>query len=544
MEVIVLDGRVFVVAAGEDDGLSLFGLLPEGRLIHMITLAHDTGYGLENVTALELAGIGAALQVFAASGTTGGLSRFTLPLNELGDIRAATDGAAQGGAGDDVLVQSAAGDRLTGAGGADIFVLRQLPGGVIVTDFAVGEDRLDLSLFDGLRNVGQLEYESLSGGARLRFGETTITIRSADGRALGLSDIWRSGFSWPDRFGLGDVSSDGAIYGGDVSEQLTGTGADDRVLGMGGDDLIDGRGGNDHLEGGDGNDRILGGTGSDTMFGGLGVDVLVAGSGNDHGAGGAGDDSLAGDAGDDHLQGDTGNDQVGGGEGNDILTGGTGHDSLTGDAGADEIRGGDGQDSISGGAGQDSLFGNAGRDTLAGGTGDDLLRGGHDPDVLTGGDGDDWLRGGGGDDSLTGGAGRDRLGGGADDDSLRGYGGRDRLFGGTGDDTLLGDGRKDRLKGGAGDDLIDGGKAPDLLWGGPGRDVFIFHGRHGDDRVLDFEPGTDRIDLSELGRRGADRLGDLLIADHGADLLIDTGAGTILLHDLAPADLSADDFLF
>jgi len=81
---------------------------------------------------------------------------------------------------------------------------------------------------------------------------------------------------------------------------------------------------------------------------------------------------------------------------------------------------------------------------------------------------------------------------------------------GAGGATLVGDARADLLIGGAGDDRIEGGAGEDILvdgsgadrlTGGAGADLFVFSGADGAvDRILDFTPDEDRIDLSALGR--------------------------------------------
>ena len=67
---------------------------------------------------------------------------------------------------------------------------------------------------------------------------------------------------------------------------------------------------------------------------------------------------------------------------------------------------------------------------------------------------------------------------------------RQIMRGGHGDDTL---------GGGAGADLISGGPGTDRLIGGPGADCFVFGAIDtGNDRILDFEPTEDCLDLSAL----------------------------------------------
>ncbi|NJO44042.1 MAG: calcium-binding protein [Cyanobacteria bacterium CRU_2_1] len=182
--------------------------------------------------------------------------------------------------------------------------------------------------------------------------------------------------------------------------------------------------------------------------------------------------------------------------------------------------------SIDGGIGNDSLEGGAAADTLLGGVGDDTLIGGAGNDTLSGGVGNDRLFGGDGDDTLTGDEGNDRLFGEAGDDLLRGGAGNDTLEGGAGNDTLLGQSGNDTLIGGDGNDSLDGGAGNDILRpgagrdtlrGGAGRDRFRFDSgstRGGLDRIADFKPGEDRIEISRALLPGSGlRRGKLTTAD-------------------------------
>ncbi|SEI76937.1 delta-60 repeat domain-containing protein [Azotobacter beijerinckii] len=90
----------------------------------------------------------------------------------------------------------------------------------------------------------------------------------------------------------------------------------------------------------------------------------------------------------------------------------------------------------------------------------------------------------------------------------------DNLQGSPVAEILVGKDDDDRLHGAGGDDLLDGGAGRDTLSGGTGADVFRFSARNDSyrtdsegfsDRILDFDPGQDRIDLSALGFAG---LGD------------------------------------
>ena len=117
------------------------------------------------------------------------------------------------------------------------------------------------------------------------------------------------------------------------------------------------------------------------------------------------------------------------------------------------------------------------------GDGDDVIFGGNDQDFIRGGKDNDTLHGdpgvrNGGPDKLFGGGGKDWLDGRAGNDWLVGGKGHDMLWGGKGADTLNGGKGRDRLMGDEGRDTLKGGK---------GSDTFIFGGKFGRDKILDFQ---------------------------------------------------------
>ncbi|MEM9214428.1 MAG: esterase-like activity of phytase family protein [Cyanobacteria bacterium P01_F01_bin.150] len=86
---------------------------------------------------------------------------------------------------------------------------------------------------------------------------------------------------------------------------------------------------------------------------------------------------------------------------------------------------------------------------------------------------------------------------------VKGSNKKDRLIGSLGDDVLRGRKGNDRLVGGEGDDTLIGGRGSDRLIGGEGDDTFVF--KRGDlrdrpDKILDFEVGSDMIDLQKVLR--------------------------------------------
>uniref|UniRef100_UPI000687FF67 heparin lyase I family protein n=1 Tax=Azospirillum halopraeferens TaxID=34010 RepID=UPI000687FF67 len=188
---------------------------------------------------------------------------------------------------------------------------------------------------------------------------------------------------------------------------------------------------------------------------------------------------------------------------------------------------------ITGTAGDDKLSGTAGPDTIDGGAGDDFLDltneksgwnidlatgradgggtnvdrlisienviGSNFADVLMGDAGGNKLRGLQGDDVIDGRAGDDTLAGGAGSDTIYGGQGHDLIYGGLDNDVLYGGAGNDTLYGDEGNDTIFAGLGEDVIVTGSGADRIMVEGLGmGTDRVLDFAPGEDVIDLTIL----------------------------------------------
>ncbi len=564
--------RVFLLAGGADDGLSLFTLLPDGRLVHVQTVIHDLGSGLMNVEAIDMEIVGTDIQIFVTSGTDGGITQFAIPLDQLGttqhnstaggqmisggngaDLLASTSGTDTlfGGAGDDILSTGMDGGEMRGGAGADRFVITGGSERVTISDFTAGEDSLDLSDLPMLRSMEQITFSPFSGGARIIYRDQTIFLLSSNGRPLGVGDVFGSNFDWPDRIQIlplppGVTISDGAnnsqLLGTDRADTISGNLGNDTLEGGAGDDSLMGGSDNDLLRGDEGDDTIAGGSDSDTLSGGNGNDTLDGGShndllqghaGNDTLNGGTGNDTLLGGNDDDSLMGGTANDDLQGNSGRDTLSGGTGHDTLLGGDGDDSLMGGNnddllqgdaGHDTLNGGAHSDTLFGGDGDDTMDGGTENDLLAGGSGRDVMRGQDGNDEIWGAGGDDEIWGGNGNDTMGGGGEVDTLYGEAGIDVIWGGGGGDWMFGGGDDDAMGGYSGDDTMFGGDGHDGMWGGRGHDLGrggagndTFGGQEDNDQFF----GGDGNDLGNGGTGNDDLHGeagnDILNGDAGLD---------------------------
>ncbi|WP_181180927.1 M10 family metallopeptidase C-terminal domain-containing protein [Paracoccus sp. FO-3] len=556
-----LDGRAFVFVGGGDDGLSVFTVLPEGRLMHLATLVDTDDRALADVSALSALVIEGKIALFASSRRESGITQFVFEPGGIGLTRvvgagwqSGTEGndmmqasaetrGLDGGAGDDILIAGGGPVQMTGGAGADIFVAAEVNGKITITDFEPGVDRLDLSFLGMVRNVGQLGFRPESYGIRIFYGNSVLWVMTRDNTMLQASAFDNSLFpiahyAAPDmRTTVAGTAGNDTLNASHNGSDVFGHAGNDLLLGGPGDDNLQGGAGNDTLRGNGKDDTLVGHDGNDQLFGGDGNDLLYGGSGNDNLAAGAGADALYGDAGHDTLAGHDGNDRLFGGDGNDLLHGGNGNDNLAGGPGADALYGEAGHDTLAGYDGDDRLFG---------GDGNNLLYGGNGNDMLLGEDGDDLLHGDGGDDLLEGGLGNDTLFGGEGYDLLRGGDGNDTLNGGAGHDTLYGDAGADVLHGDEGHDLIHGGDGDDTLFGGADHDSLF--GDLGDD-LLDGGPGNDDVFGGEgndtlIGGAGHDSLfggagDDLLQGGDGSDTLAG-GAGS----DTLVGGLGADVFVF
>ncbi len=339
--------------------------------------------------------------------------------------------------------------------------------------------------------------------------DTVFYASSTTGVLADLQDgVGRFGFAEGDR--LVGIEH---LYGSNHNDTLGGDGGVNQLVGQDGDDVLLGYGDSDRLFGRDGNDTLIGGEGSDRLEGGDGLDVasyeqsstglLVdlltpwRNSGESAGDELRSIEGLRGSAHDDNLYGDNGDNLLDGFDGNDIIVSRAGTNDILGGSGNDRLYSGRDADHIDGGADIDSVF-YAYSDVgvlvdLADGTG----QFGHaEGDSLTavenlyGSDFADTLRGDQDDNQIVAYDGND---------VLEGRDGRDRLFGRNGDDTLEGGEGKDRLEGGEGNDVLFGGAGDDRLIGDLGADIFVFELGDGMDRIEDFDPLNDLLDLTSWG---------------------------------------------
>lgn len=551
----------YVAVAGGDGGLSIFSLLPSGRLVHLETLVSTLEATIPAVSGVALAVAGDRLSVMLGISNSPDLIEVEADLSNQGDLFSGTASSDQltggalndildagqgsdtvmGGAGDDILSDGSGIDVLTGGSGADLFVLSADSAPDEITDFTPGVDRLDLSAWAFLYEPTQLTVASQSWGARVTYRTETLDIYSASGATLSVEHVsaaFEQTFDRPPLVLIGsspETQAAQSLVGSPESDTITaGEGADtvdagenrdlvfleggadkfldipqaglpgsDTVFGGAGDDTIAGWGGDDEFDGESGNDLIYGGNGNDTIFGGADNDAILSGPGNDSVVGDEGNDWIALENGNDFFRdsseaGAFGRDTVFAGAGNDTIAGWGGDDRFDGEAGNDLIYGGGGRDAIYGGAGKDAILSGSGNDTVSGDDGNDWVALEDGNDFFQ--DSFEWESAG--QDSVFGGLGNDTIAGWGGNDRFDGEAGNDLIYGGFGRDVVIGGTGRDWIDLGSGDDIYfdseeTGDNGRDTITGGTGADSFIFGDVISKDTITDFEIGIDTLELSD-----------------------------------------------
>ncbi|KMK63976.1 calcium-binding protein [Puniceibacterium sp. IMCC21224] len=556
LEVVTVEGHVFVLVAGSDDGVSLFRLTPQGWLVHVQSLADSDATALAGVSALGAQAVTGGFEVLVTAANEPGASLFRYDFASPGLVAHAAsggltggdgddmlslgagNGTITGGAGDDILADGTGSDRLVGGAGADTFVLRPDGQRDVIADIDPAQDVLDLSGWAFLYSADQITVQTTSWGAVLRFGDEELELRGHDGRGLDAGAVAQL---------LPPLLSHVRVVTGPLLVAAAEVDPDpfpDTVPGSPAlpvpalpvnvdpdptpvpdpepqpDTTPKPQAGGTMVEGSDSDDTLTGGSGADIMLGRDGHDL---------------------------LRGNAGNDNIAASGGNDAVWGGDGHDNIGGGTGNDTIKGQDGNDTLGGGQGNDEIEGGDGKDVASGGPGDDLIEGGAGDDVLAGSFGNDTVQGEDGNDNIGGGSGRDRLTGGPGNDTLGGGEGDDTVKGGEGHDFLAGGGRHDLLLGEDGQDTLNGGTGNDTLTGGAGADVFVFNQFIAGevDVITDFGTGADVLRLSGVaGATKAARFDALDITDAGDGVEIRYGGHLIVLDGMSADDLDLSDFLF
>ncbi|WP_236037641.1 calcium-binding protein [Belnapia arida] len=313
-------------------------------------------------------------------------------------------------------------------------------------------------------------------------------------------------------------SAAGGIAGSTVYfagfEKIVGTNFNDTVWGSLA--TVDGGAGNDEIHGSDTASNLLGGVGNDIVIGGAGNDTIDGGTGSNYLAGGAGSNVFMVGLGDDTVAADGAENTLD----LSLAAGGAdiwGHGSITGSGFSVAYN-----PAIVGryvGSSSADTFHNFYRGTLEGGAGIDTLDNSQSTTALT--------------------IDLSQPVSPALDLNLVSIEGAKT---GTGNDTIIGndDGNQldagagnDDISGGAGNDTIVGGSGGDVLTGGDGANTFVFAGEFGEDLILDFKVGVDKLEFDGITAAQvtftAD--GEVAFGDNRITILSD-------------GDLSISDFIF
>ena len=208
MEVFEHEGRTFVLAAGSDDGLTLFELTYRGRLNLLGVVADQFTTTLTNISDIIVDTSGAKILVFAASAAEHGFTEFELTINPgstyMGsDTLETITGSSgddtifgkgrndilNGGDGNDRLVDGRGRDVLTGGNGADVFEFIEDGKRDFITDFEHGIDRIDFTDYQFLYSFRDLDIRSRDDGAVIFIGTEKLRITAADGQPID-ADVW------------------------------------------------------------------------------------------------------------------------------------------------------------------------------------------------------------------------------------------------------------------------------------------------------------------------------------------------------------------
>ena len=445
-------------------------------------------------------------------------------------VGGAGDDLLIGRQGDDAFIGGGGADAVTGGGGADRVFFNVSTDGTDAVDLGTGLDTVNVAAPVGTTQIRLSFTSSEVGNGAARDSNTlpgqdgglALRLQAEDGMGALAGAVSRF-----DDEGVEFVSN--GLFTFDVRDLVSGAQRGDAFdvvqLGTAGNDRFDETDAAEayYINAGRGNDALIGGLANDFLVGGAGNDVLKGREGDDGFIGGGGNDRIFGGIGDDsaifNLSTD-GSDATNLGIGLDTVTvaalpavtqvrlsftssevgNGSAFDSntLAGQDGglALRLQAEDGSDALVGGVSRfddegiefvsNSIFTFDVRDLVSGAQRGDQF------DVVQLG---------------TRGANLIDETGATEDYYINAGMGADTVTGGLGNDFLVG---------GAGNDTLDGRQGDNGLIGGGGSDVFVFSDAVGDDRILDFVSGTDRIDL----RAFAIGFADVQTSAAGLDTLV------------------------
>jgi Ca2+-binding RTX toxin-like protein len=200
-----------------------------------------------------------------------------------------------GAGGNDTIFGGLGYDTVTGGSGNDVFAFRSAaevgrgPGARdVVTDFAQGQDKIDLSAIDANGSLtGNQDFAFVAannGSFTKTAGEIAWRTDATTNRTIVQGDVNGDGLHDFELELKGTVSlkaSDFVGLGTSTTAPTAPTAPVSKITGTTGADRLDGTAVNNYLDGLAGNDTLNGGAGNDVLYGGLGRDIMSGGTGND-----------------------------------------------------------------------------------------------------------------------------------------------------------------------------------------------------------------------------------------------------------------------
>ena len=369
---IEIKDRGIVAAAGSDGGISLFELLPTGRLLHHSSVLSGPNDGLGPVSDLSFLSSGQNLYLVVRDNSHAGLGVFTIDVSTLGapggdmgghldDLVSAAAGGAgiHGGQGDDLLLDGDGIDVMTGGTGHDIFAFTSDGQKDFITDFDIDQDILDLSLWPMLYSREQLTFVKREDGVKILARDEVLVIKSSANSGLSQADFGADTIRYMTRFDVHlqpqktsqPTPAEPALKHGvilskpqpDFSFPLTVAEISEYPKLV--SEAYDMPGGPYFVT------TAFNAMSSGTAF--FGAQEAKSPFYVLPEIGRADSDGMSGTSADDYFMGMAGHDVLFGQGGNDTLSGGNGYDRIYGGKGADLLIGGVGSDLLYGGDGAD-----------------------------------------------------------------------------------------------------------------------------------------------------------------------------------------------
>lgn len=208
LEIFESDERVFLLAGGADDGVTLFEMNFRGKLVELETFADQFDTALKSVSSISVRVEGDTAYAYVGSLREGGVTELIIDLERTGnDIRGGAvkdtltgtnrddiiwgfgkSDVIDGRGGDDRIIDGRGRDQLIGGEGADIFEFTADGRSDFILDFDPAEDRIDLT--DTSANA----YSDIYLGARklgavVKIDDEIIRLRNPDEEPYDMNDF-------------------------------------------------------------------------------------------------------------------------------------------------------------------------------------------------------------------------------------------------------------------------------------------------------------------------------------------------------------------